>query len=83
MRHPEPTDTFRAGFLLTLGGALGFVGLLLAAGRSAAEKVLFEDAPPAVTALIKWGPYGLIAVGGLLALGSGLALSLGWFQKRG
>lgn len=82
MSHPEPTDTFRAGFLLTIGAALSLVGLLLSAGRAAAQEILFQDAPPAVTNLIKWGPYGLIAVGGLLAIGSGLALSFGWFQKR-
>lgn len=82
MSHPEPTDTFRAGFLLTIGAALGLVGLLLSAGRSAAQEILFEDAPPAVTNLITWGPYSLIAVGGVLALASGLVLSVSWFQKR-
>ncbi|MFN0007441.1 MAG: hypothetical protein ACKVXR_05990 [Planctomycetota bacterium] len=82
MSQPEPTDTFRAGFLMTIGAALGLVGLLLSAGRAAAQEVLFQDAPASVANLIKWGPYTLMAVGGLLALGSGLALSVGWFQKR-
>lgn len=83
MIHQETTDTFRAGFLLAMGAAFGLVGMLLSAGRSAAQNVLFQDAPPAVSKLITWCPYGLVILGGALALGAGLVVSVGWFQKRG
>jgi hypothetical protein len=82
MIHQEPTGAFRAGFLLALGAAFAMVGMLLSAGRAAAQEILFQDAPPAVSSLLTWGPYGLVAVGGLLALGSGAVLSLGWIQRK-
>jgi hypothetical protein len=83
MIHQETTGAFRAGYLLALGAAFGLVGLLLSAGRSAAQNVLFQDAPPAVSKLITWGPSSLVALGGALTLGAGLVLSFGWLQKRG
>jgi len=82
MIHQETTGAFRAGFLLALGAAFGMVGMLLSAGRAAAQDVVFEDAPPAVSNVITWGPYGLVVLGGLLALGSGAVLSLGWIQRK-
>ena len=66
-----------------MGAAFGLVGMLLTAGRAAAQNVLFQDAPPAVSELITWGPYSLVFLGGALALGAGLVLSFGWMQKRG
>jgi hypothetical protein len=83
MIHQEPTGAFRAGYLLAIGSAFGIVGLLLSAGGSAAREVVFQDASPAVSQLITWGPYSLVIAGGVLALTSGLVLSLGWLQKRG
>ena len=77
MIHRESTGSFRAGFMLAMGAAFGLVGMLLTAGRAAAQSVLFQDAPPAVSHLITWGPYTLVVLGGLLALGSGLVLSFG------
>lgn len=82
MIHQEPTGAFRAGFLLAVGAAFGVVGMLLSAGRTAAQDVLFQDAPPAVSNLVTWGPYGLVVLGGLLALGSGAVLSFGWLQRK-
>ena len=82
MIHQESTGSFRAGFMLAMGAAFGLVGMLLSAGRAAAQEVVFQDAPPAVSRLIVWAPYSLVVLGGLLALGAGCVLSFGWFQKK-
>jgi hypothetical protein len=83
MIHKEPTDSFRAGFLLAVGSAFGIVGLLLSAGGTAAREVVFADASPALAGLITWGPRSLLAGGGAMVLASTLVLSAGWLQKKG